>query len=300
MSWPTTCWSASATCSVTCPSQVPSLSRSTKPPRRPREHECSRRPGSSREQLVGEPGQGVGRELLEAAEVDDEVDRPVVVPDVGAAVDPGLDDLRGRGRATQLMGGSVAGHGGAVGRVAASSRTVGLDVTGRDVTGQLAQVTPGRGQLGDRTQLVDLAPRSTWASSGMSARVVRSKRAPAGSTCSTTPEARIGEVALGLVGVGDHVGAVEDRDRAAADHPQHRAAGVVADHGAGVLVDADAEQLRALGHDHQQPTVAVALLEVLVDHAAGRAGRARRRPGSSAAWASYPRSRRRPCARTGC
>ena len=35
---------------------------------------------------------------------------------------------------------------------------------------------------------------------------------------------------------------------------------------AGVLVDADAEQLRRLGDDHQQPAVAVALVEVLVDH----------------------------------
>ena len=37
------------------------------------------------------------------------------------------------------------------------------------------------------------------------------------------------------------------------------------DRGAGVLVDADPEQLGRLRHDHQQPAVAVALVEVLVD-----------------------------------
>ena len=50
------CCRASATCSVTCPSQVPSLSRSTKPPRRPREHECSRSPGSIGRRWSVKPG----------------------------------------------------------------------------------------------------------------------------------------------------------------------------------------------------------------------------------------------------
>ena len=98
MSWPTTCCSASAPCSATWPSQVPSWSRSTNPPRRPREQECSRRPGQHLQQVVGEAGQRVGRELLQRAEVDDEVDRLVVGPDVGAAVDAGLEDREvGRG-----------------------------------------------------------------------------------------------------------------------------------------------------------------------------------------------------------
>ena len=55
MSWPTTCCRARATCSATWPSQVPSLSRSTNPPRRPREQECSRRPGSSETRLSVKP-----------------------------------------------------------------------------------------------------------------------------------------------------------------------------------------------------------------------------------------------------
>ena len=105
---------------------------------------------------------------------------------------------------------------------------------------------------------------------------------------------------LGLVGVGDHPRAVEDRDRAAAEDPHHRVAVDVLDQAAGVLVDADAEQLRALGHDHQQPAVAVALVEVLVDDGGVDQARGRPRPASSAAWASSRRRRRRPCARTGC
>ena len=59
-------------------------------------------PGQHLEQVVGEAGDGVGRELLQRAEVDDEVDRALVGPDVGAAVDPRLEDGE--------VGGGALGH----------------------------------------------------------------------------------------------------------------------------------------------------------------------------------------------
>jgi hypothetical protein len=53
--------------------------------------------GEHRDEVVGEAGDGVGGELLERAQVDHQVDRLVVGPDVGTAVDPRLDDLQVRG-----------------------------------------------------------------------------------------------------------------------------------------------------------------------------------------------------------
>ena len=61
-------------------------------------------PGEQRRRAVGEAGQGVGGVVLEHAEVDDEVDRGVVGPDVAAPVDPGLEDPQ--------VGGGGPGRGG--------------------------------------------------------------------------------------------------------------------------------------------------------------------------------------------
>ena len=140
----------------------------------------------------------------------------------------------------------------------------------------------------------------TRAACGRSSRVVRSNAAPAGSTWRTTPLASSGSGPLRLVGVGDQPLRVEDRHRAAADDAQHLVAVLDGDRGAGVLVDADPEQLGRLRHDHQQPAVAVALVEVLVDDRRAQQARARPRPGSSAAWGSRRRRRTRPCGTTGC
>ena len=65
-------------------------------------------PGQQLDEPVGEAGQGVGGVALEHAEVDDEVDRRVVRPDVAAPVDAGLDDAQ--------VGGGGAGRGGTVHR----------------------------------------------------------------------------------------------------------------------------------------------------------------------------------------
>ncbi len=105
------------------------------------------------------------------------------------------------------------------------------------------------------------------ASAGTSVRAVRLNSAPCGQHVQDDPRGEDRATLLGLVGVGDHVAAVEERDRAAADDAQHLGVLGAGDDGGGVLVDAHAEQLRALGDDHQQPAVAVALGEVLVDDA---------------------------------
>ena len=69
-------------------------------------------PGQHLEQVVGEAGDRVGGEPLERAEVDDEVDRLVVGPHVGTAVDPGLDDgqvgRRSFGHGALLVGATSA------------------------------------------------------------------------------------------------------------------------------------------------------------------------------------------------
>ena len=80
---------------------------------RPREQECSRSPGSICSRLSVNPGSVSGGEVLERPEVDDEVDRLLVGPDVRAAVDPGLDDrqvgdgVRSRGLGSVLQPAAV-------------------------------------------------------------------------------------------------------------------------------------------------------------------------------------------------
>jgi hypothetical protein len=49
-------------------------------------------PREQPEELVGEAFDGVRRVILEAAQVDDQVDGRFVGPDVGSAIDAGLDD----------------------------------------------------------------------------------------------------------------------------------------------------------------------------------------------------------------
>ena len=80
-------------------------------------------------------------------------------------------------------------------------------------------------------------------------------------------------MALDLPGVGLGGGAVDDRDRAAADD-LHDVVG--ADDAGGVLVDAEPEQRRVLGDQRQQPPEPVPLLEVLVDDDAGQHPETRR------------------------
>ena len=129
---------------------------------------------------------------------------------------------------------------------------------------------------------------------------VERARRPA-ARAAATPEARSGRLRLASWALETMSRAVEDRDRAAADHlaaPGGRR--VMADHGRGVLVDADAEQLRALGDDHQQPAVAVALGEVLVDHAVREQAEPGGELGHPLLGGRRRRSRTRPCARTGC
>jgi len=70
-----------------------------------------------------------------------------------------------------------------------------------------------------------------------------------------------------FVGVGHDVPPVQDRDGAATGHPHDLLAVLLGDDGRGVLVDADPQQAGALGDDHQQSAIAVALVEMLVDHA---------------------------------
>ncbi len=216
-------------------------------------------PGQHLEQVLGEAGQRVGREVLERAEVDHEVDGLVVGPDVGAPVDPGLQDRQvgGRGAHASVSFGRLAG--------AAAPQHGGGDVARGDVTSQPFQVAArNRELLGlagvDLRRLPD---------EGLLGEVEHGARGQhvhhhAGG------EQRCGTA--GLVGVGDHVAAVEDRHHAAADHPHDLLAVLLGDHRAGVLVDADAEQAGALRDQHQQPSVAVALAEVLVDdHVADQA-----------------------------
>ena len=91
------------------PSQVPSCSRSMKPPRRPREQWCwsSRGRYSSRRSV--KPSIVFDGKLLQRAQVDHQVDRRLVAPDVRPAVDAGLDDLQVRARSP--VGGLEGGIG---------------------------------------------------------------------------------------------------------------------------------------------------------------------------------------------
>ena len=233
--------------------------------------------GQHRDQVVGEAGQRVGGELLERAEVDDEVDRLVVGPDVGAAVDARLEDLQvRRGSLAHARTRSLVARGtarvvaaGSLDRSSARALRASRRRSWRGTTSPAAMSRASWRRSRPASATLGVLGRRPPAPAGRASRVVRSNAAPAGSTCRTTPLASSGADRRGLVGVGDHARPVEDRDRAAAGHAQHLVAVDVLDDGRGVLVDADAEQLRALGHDHQQPAVAVALVEVLVDHGRG-------------------------------
>ena len=203
--------------------------------------------GQRLEQPVDEPGQGVGREVLERTEVDDEVDRRLEGPDVRAAIDAGLLDHEvGAGRAHWSSSGSWRDASGVV-------------LLERDEA-TFPQVEPGA-----RGQGVD-------------------DRAGDQQRCAVLGERR----------VGDDRGAVGDEDAAGADDLEQPPA---ADHGSGVLVDADTEQAGRAGDEREQPAVARALPEMLVDDDARRAARARPPVRPCPAAACHPRRRRRPCAR---
>ena len=106
--------------------------------------------------------------------------------------------------------------------------------------------------------------------------------------------------ALGLVGVGDDPRRVEDRDRAAADDAQHV---VAVDSSTTAAVSSSTpipSSCGRLGHDHQQPAVAVALVEVLVDHGRLEQPEAGRDLGHPLLGRRARRRRRRPCGWTGC
>ena len=156
-------------------------------------------PGQHLEEVVGEAREGVGRELLQRPEVDDQVDRLLVGPDVRAAIDPGLEDR-------QVRRGAF-GHEGApswwgdprsscaCGPAAAAAPTV--TRRRRRCRGR-AGAGPGRPRRSRPPP-----PGRRRAGCGIRVRVVRSNRAPSGSTCRVTPLASSGRRALGLVGVGD-------------------------------------------------------------------------------------------------
>ena len=184
MSWPTSCWSSGRRARRRGRARCPRCSRSTKPPRRPREQECSRRPGSSSSRCSVKPGKLVGGEVLERAEVDDQLDRLVVGPHVGAAVDPGLEDRQvgdGRAHAASPSDGW---------RARRRRRTVGRDVARRRCREPTA--------AGRVPRTASSSSLDSWRSSAGAwrheRRSVRSKHGPAGSTCSTTPETSSGAV----------------------------------------------------------------------------------------------------------
>ena len=124
------------------------------------------------------------------------------------------------------------------------------------------------------------------------------ERRPAGSMCSITPLAssgaeRLASYALVTMRAGSKIVTAPGRPRAAPRGPV--AACALARPRRGVLVDADAEQLRVTG-----PRSSAADRSGCAGRSAGRSprsppARARRRPGSSAASRSSPARRRRPC-----
>ncbi len=212
-------------------------------------------------QVVAEVGERVGRELLQRPEVDHEVDGALVGPDVGAAVDAGLEDREvGRGAFAHRAAPSCCG--GAVGLLAGACQTPAQrgrrDVGGGDVARQPAHVALRLDQLGGVLG-VDLLL------AGHQRAGVEVEDRAGGQHVEHHAAGQQRARPLRLVGVGDHPGRVEDRDRALARDPQQPVAVDLGDDRGGVLVDAEAEQLRRLRHDHQQPAVAVALVEVLVD-----------------------------------
>ena len=232
--------------------------------------------GQHLEQRLHEAGDRVAREMLEHAEVDDQLDGRLVVPVVRPAVDAGLDDLQ---LGTRLRSCRRAGHGALDSRGATRRRghslasrsmrlarcarrpspfrcrvvgSLGSDapdqatrlVGGRLQAGKLAIGGAHRSQRRHQLSLPDVEP------------IARGKR--------VERDARDHDrsVALDLVGVGLDVRRVDDGDRAL---PEHLEDALRADERRRVLVDADAEQGRGLRHQRQQPPEAVALLEVLVD-----------------------------------
>ena len=261
--------------------------------------------GQRLEQVVGEAGEGVGGVLLEHAEVDDEVDRLLVGPDVGAAVDAGLDDGQIGGRATAELSAdarslvssslalSVTGRllcfvgrcGGAAPRVRCPRRRcLGPSCADHGWPRPIRRPRPGR--------------RAAWPAGAV--RVVRSNSAPGRQHVQHHARGEDRAALAGLVGVGHHVRAVDQRHRAAPDDAQHVAVLGAADHGGGVLVDAHA---RAAAGSARRSSAAGR--SGCAGRSAGRSrssrpARARRPPGSSAAWAWTRPARTRPCARTGC
>ena len=137
------------------------------------------------------------------------------------------------------------------------------DVAGGDVAGHLPQVGLRLGQLGG------VLRRTTRAACGTQRRAsVRSNAAPAGSTCRTTPLASSGEDALGLVGVRDH--ALRPSRIVTAPRPTTRRTSWPSSTVTAAQVSSSTPIPSSWGDcddDHQQPAVAVALVEVLVDHA---------------------------------
>jgi hypothetical protein len=149
--------------------------------------------GQELEDVLGEGGDRVRRELLERAEVDDEVDGLLVGPDVRPAVDAGLVD-RQVGQGTFGHEGAPSGGGAGVSdepgrlRVRASRR--------RRTLGEASAAAMSRA-IWRRSWLasaISSASAASWTRvfAGTRVRVVRSKEEPAGSTCSTTPLASSG------------------------------------------------------------------------------------------------------------
>ena len=207
---------------MTWPSQVPSCSRSTKPPLRPASRSGGRGPGSASSRCSVKPGSLSVGKCSSAAEVDHEVDRLVVGPDVGAAVDAGLDDRRGRGSGVRSPGGSVL------------SRPVAADLgslAGRALAGQTSAQVAGPTSPAAMSRAIwrrsACASASSAASSsetraarGTSMRVVQVVRRSGRQHVEHDAAGEQRGRSLDLVGVGDELSGIEDRDRAPAGHPE--------------------------------------------------------------------------------
>ena len=208
--------------------------------------------GQHLEQRLGEAGDRVRREVLEHAEVDDELDRRVVVPVVRPAEDARLDDRQLGPREAPAGRWPRRARGGRVGRASWSLARL-LDAAG-------AQRAPPPGALGRGVvgalggDAADEASRAVHG--GLDARelaIGRAHRAqrrhelalaevePIARTAASGASRRDHDrpMALDLVRIGADVRRVKDRDRSLAEH-LHDA--LRADERGGVLVDADAEQ----------------------------------------------------------
>ena len=167
---------------------------------------------------------------------------------------------RRRSRGSCCWGGPPASRGRRRGARPAR-RTTG-SARGRPATagspGRVAALTVSSSSWG--RLLIWCARCSSWKST--SRRCSRSNRAPDGRVCTTTPDTSSGAPSSAMCASLTALGPVGDEDAAGADDLEQVPA---ADHGRGVLVDAEAEQPRRAGHQRQQPAVPVALREVLVD-----------------------------------